>query len=604
MKKIIPVDFETKRIQFRPVYPPVPVGVSVKINGRHRYLSWGHPSGNNSTKKEATGILRKIFKESIPVFHNAAFDMYVASVHLKIPLPKEFHDTLFLAYLFDPRESSLSLKPLADKYLDMPPEEQDELRDWILKHIYKGEKETKKNPWAAHIAEAPGKLVGKYARGDTIRTEKLFEFYYPKIKEIGMEEAYEREKKCLPLFEDMSTKGIRIALPKLKRDTNAAIRANIVRADWIRKRLKTKELDIESGKQLAEALDRNKKIKVWYYTKPSETFPRGQKSTSKENLIKGCSDKKLVQELSRYSILQTYISTFCLPWIKSAEEFNGRVYPSFNQVRTPDEHGKVFGTRTGRPSSTHPNFLNVPRNQEDPLLLSMRDYLIPDEGCSFLIRDYSQQELRILAHYEEGTLYQAYLNDPTMDAHALVHDLILDASGHDYKRKHVKIVNFGVVYGMGVPGTANQIQGTEEEAKELLAAHLKALPGVRELNRTLTLHTRKGEPIYTWGGRQYYAEKPKHGRDFYYKMMNYLIQGSAADITKEAMIRVNKSLSKESRIVLQVYDEIVVCCEKGREKEEMKKMKEAMDSIELDVPLISDGKIGKKSWGSAIRYKD
>ena len=601
---VIPVDFETEGIEYRPVYPPKPVGVALKIGGRRRYMAWGHPCENNCTKREAVKALKEIFKRDEPVFHNAAFDIYVASVHLGITPPKEFHDTLFLAYLFDPRESSLSLKPLADKYLDMPPEEQDRLKEWILTNIYKGAKETRKNPWGAHIAEAPGKLVGKYAIGDIVRTEKLFRFYYPQVKELGMLPAYEREKKCMPIFESMSSTGIRVAHRRLKRDTNAAIMANVARADWIRKRLKTKDLDIESGRQLAEALEKNKKIDTWYNTKPSKTFPRGQRSTSRDNLIKGCNDKKLVEELTRYNILQTYISTFCLPWIKSAEEFGGRVYPSFNQVRTPDEHGKVFGTRTGRPSSTHPNFLNVPRNQEDPLLLNMRDYLIPDEGCSFLIRDYSQQELRILAHFEEGTLYAAYQEDPTMDAHTLVHDLIEDATGHDYPRKHVKIVNFGVVYGMGVPGTANKIEGTDSEAKELLAAHRKALPGVKNLMKSISSHTKQGNPIVTWGGRIYYAEEPKNGRDFYYKMLNYLIQGSAADCTKEAMIRVDDAIDKSSRIVLQVYDEIVVCCEKGKEKEEMKKMKGAMNSIEFDVPLLSDGKIGKKSWGSAIKYKD
>ena len=601
---LVTVDFETEAIEKRPVYPPKPVGVAIKWEGKKpKYYAWGHPTENNCTKTEVVKILKDIFRNHVPVFHNAAFDIMVAVKHMGCKFPKEFHDTLFLAYLNDPREESLSLKPLADKYLDMPPEEQDELYEWIDQHIYKPNKwrPTRANPYGAHIAEAPGKLVGKYAIGDVVRTEALFYYMEPKVIGNGMERAYTREREVLPIFEEMSETGICVAQRKLQNGIREWEEQVLEWERLIRKRLKSTTLDINSSKQLAEALDKTGKVTEWEYT------AKGNRSTAKQSLLRCCNDKTLLEWLRNYGSMQTYLSTFARPWLDSALSYNGRVYPSFNQVRTPQEHGKSYGTRTGRPSSTNPNFLNVPANQQNELLPSMRNYLIPDPGTSFLIRDYSQQELRIAAHFEEDILYQAYLDNPYTDAHELVGDLITEATGIVFPRKPVKIVNFGVIYGMGIHGTANAIEGTEEEARELLNAHAKALPGIRSLSREIQSYAKKGNAIRTWGGRLYYAEKPKliNGvkRDFYYKLLNYLIQGSGADCTKEAMIRVNDAIKGYGRVVLQVYDELVITYEKGKEEKGMQLMKEAMESIEFDIPMLTDGKIGKRSWGEAIKSK-
>jgi len=603
-KKVIPVDFETKSIQNRPEYPPEPVGVALKWNGRWRYLAWGHPTNNNSTKTEARKILREIFTKHVPLFHNSAFDISVATHKLGLPFPKNgYHDTLFLAYLNDPREPNLSLKPLADKYLDLPPEEQEELKQWILENT--DCKNTKKDPWGAHIWEAPGDLVGKYAVGDVKRTELLFKLFYPSIEERGMLGAYQRELAVMPVFEHMSETGIRVAVKRLKRDLKKWEQQQQERLEWIKKRLKIKDEDwnINSSAQLAEALDRAGKMDYW------EKTEKGNRSTKRESLVRNCNDPELVRELSRYNVMETYINTFAKPWLEYGEKY-GRVFPSFNQVRSPEEHGRGGGgTRTGRPSSFNPNFLNIPRNQEDEALPNMRDYLIPSEGMAFIIRDYNQQELRILAHFEEGELFHAYLTDPTTDAHDLVKAKIRSVVGREYPRGHVKTVNFGVIYGMGREGVAYKIEGSMKDAAELLNAHAKALPGVKQLSQDIQRHSKRGDPIYTWGGREYYAEPPKivkgRKRDFHYKLLNYLIQGSAADCTKEAMIRADKPLRKlGGRIVLQVYDEIVAEVPLDKIDEGMRVLREAMESVEFDVPMLSDGKVGKRSWGQAVKYKD
>ena len=120
------IDYETDGIEKRPEYPPVPVGVAIKRASSCRYLAWGHPSENNCTRNDARDILRNHLKHDKCVFHNSAFDIDVGQTHLGLPFPNDFEDTLFLGYLRDPRQKSLSLKPMADHRLNMTPNEQQE----------------------------------------------------------------------------------------------------------------------------------------------------------------------------------------------------------------------------------------------------------------------------------------------------------------------------------------------------------------------------------------------------------------------------------------------------------------------------------------------
>ena len=177
------VDFETDAIESRPEYPPRPVGVSIRRRGRAKYWAWGHPIENNCTKAEARAALIDVYKNDRVIFHHAAFDIDVGQTHLRLPFPREFEDTLFLTYLRDPRQKSLALKPVAEQWLDMPPDEQTELKDWILANVPGAKKAPTK--WGKYIALAPGKLVGKYANGDTVRTEKLFNLFFLRFLRIG-----------------------------------------------------------------------------------------------------------------------------------------------------------------------------------------------------------------------------------------------------------------------------------------------------------------------------------------------------------------------------------------------------------------------------------
>jgi DNA polymerase I-like protein with 3'-5' exonuclease and polymerase domains len=145
-----------------------------------------------------------------------------------------------------------------------------------------------------------------------------------------------------------------------------------------------------------------------------------------------------------------------------------------------------------------------------------------------------------------------------------------------------------------------------EEARFIKAAQRKAIPGLAELDAGIKAAARAGDPIRTWGGRLYYTEEPKmidgRMRTFEYKLLNYLIQGSAADCTKEAVIRFDEA-RRESRFLVTVHDEINISAPAKAMKQEMQILREVMASVEFDAPMISDGKVGK-SWGTLTKFKE
>lgn len=175
------IDFETAAIVNGSSSSPKPVGVAIKHNsGKSVYLAWGHPTQNNCTWLQGRHQLKEIWNSDEAVLcHHAKFDLRICMEWFSLPWPNEVHDTMYQAFLHNPRDKSLSLKPLADKYLAMPPEEQAALKEWILENV-KGARETN---WGAYIAEAPGDLVGTYAVGDVDRTYGLYNYFKPYIDE-------------------------------------------------------------------------------------------------------------------------------------------------------------------------------------------------------------------------------------------------------------------------------------------------------------------------------------------------------------------------------------------------------------------------------------
>lgn len=608
-KEIVTVDFETEAIENRPKYPPNPVGVSIKYGyKKSKYLSWGHPEQNNISKNDAVRQIRSLWKDAIDnkvnlLFHNSKFDTEVAKLLGCPTLPWDrVHDTLFLLYLYDPHAPTLSLKPSSERLLGLPPDEQENVRKWLIDN-----KVVRSNDryWGAHICKAPGKLVGKYAEGDTDRTYLLFKKLYGEVVSRGMLKAYDRERRLMPILMQNEREGIRSDISGLKNDLLVYEKCITESENWLRRKLKAKGFDFNKKEELADLLDSRGVVTEWDVTKKS-----GKRSTSKKNMSASrFNDKKVFLALGYRQRLSTCISTFYMPWIAQSEANGGMIHPNWNQVRGEEK----YGTRTGRLSSSNPNFQNIPKSFEDkddgyehpnflkeskPLPL-MRKYILPDKNELWLHRDYNQQELRILGHYESDKLMEAYAKDPRTDIHELVRSEITKIRKISIGRKETKIINFGTIYGMGLGSTAQKLQTDVDTAREILYAQKAAIPGLKYLQEDIKKKVKLGLPIITWGGREYYVEPPKiiegRMRDFTYKLLNYLIQGSASDCSKEAIIRYD-SAKVNGRFLTTVHDEINISCRRGSHKKEMAILKEAMQSIEFDVPMLSDGKIGT-SWG-------
>lgn len=595
LESIITLDYETQGIKGNTISnPPDPVGLAVWVPGSEpSYLAWGHPTKNNISREKGLQYARRVITSGHPLlFHNAPFDLAVTNGALGTTWRYSdwslIHDTQYLVFLDDPYASTLSLKPSAERYLGMPPEEQNDLRDWILGHV----PQATLNDWGAYIALAPGDLVGRYAIGDVVRTRKLFDHLYPKIVDRGMQGAYDRERRLMPILYESSRKGIRVDRPKLEEDSRVYT-SELDRADdEVRRILVSPGLDFGKRGELAEALERAGYVTEWSLT------PTGRKSTSKKTLK---INNPRVDSLIRYrGALNTCLSTFFLPWLELSRE-DGRLHTSWNQVRTVERDSA--GTQTGRLSSSHPNFQNVPTEfdlviPEGFLALPfMRIYLLPEVGHVWLKRDFSSQEVRILGHFEDGQLLRAYVSNPDYDPHENNRVRVLEITGRDFARKYIKITGFSLIYGAGVPGVMRQT-GIDDYAvgKELRDAVLNSMPDVKQLIKDIQNAGRRGEPIRTWGGREYFVEPPKvidgRMRTFEYKLLNYLIQGSAADQTKQSIIDWADSRTWESTFLATVHDEINISAPADNWKPHMMTLKKAMDADRFDVPFKSEGFVG------------
>lgn len=620
------VDFETHAIERRPEYPPKPVGIAIQRPGekKAKYYSWGAPTENNCTLAQVAPLLRDIWRgngaattgqrssDDAPVcFHHGKFDIDVGEKWIpglrRAQLPwHRVHDTMPLLFLHEPYAPDLKLKPSSERLLGLPPTEQDELRDWILRNVYGA----KKSNWGAFICKAPGGIVGKYAAtgagSDIARTKGLFELLYRKIDERGMMQAYDRERHLMPILLRNEQEGVRINLKLLEKDYLLYTAAIAAADSWLRKRLKAPGMNLDSNEEFADALEACGVVEEFVYT------AKGHRSVSKANLTLDMFTDPKVQAVYAYrNILSTCTGTFMLPWLVQARITGGIVHTNWNQVR--HEGG---GARTGRMSS-NPNFQNVPKDWKKavaegyvypkflnvPPLPNMRKYFLPDEDCRWGRRDFNQQELRLLAHFEDGELMAMYNDDPRLDIHKKLQDHLRDALNIDLPRISVKTLNFADVYGRGLKAMAESLKVDMDTVRQLKREKNIMLPGVRVLSESVSALGKAGSAIRTWGGREYYTEPSKFVKkfgkvmDFDYKLLNYLIQGSGADVTKESLIRYDEHPKKRGRFLISVHDENNTSLPKGYEKQEMQVLRECMQSIELDVTLLSDGEQGK-DWGN------
>lgn len=580
MSDPITVDFETESIEGNPIHkPPKPVGVAIWVPGEEPIYTddWEYLERVWSSGKDL-------------LFHNSPFDIEVGVQHLDLPRPlwNNVHDTMYPLFFADPYARTLSLKPSAERYLEEPPEEQNALHNWILRNVPEATPKTA----GTYVSRAPFELVQPYAIGDVTRTKRLYDLLMPSTPR----EPYDRERRLAPILSEGTRRGIRIDRARLEKDIGIYQDALARCQEMIINTLKCHpDINLDSDRQLADALDSAGLVDQW------ELTPKGHRSVSKPNLKKCLNDKTILHLLEYKSSLNTCLGTFMLPWYDMSEG-DGRVHPSWNSVRNTDYGGT--GARTGRLSSSGPNFQNVPNVFGQvvpaglPPLPEMRIYCLPEPGHVWHKRDFSSQEVRILAHFEDGQLMRLYQVDPNFDPHQMARDEMLRIFGVDRERKQVKVLAFGIIYGMGIPALTGALECPPHEAATFKNNYLTIFPGVEKLSRMTKARGESGQGITTWGGRVYQVEPPAivggRMRNFSYKLLNYLIQGSAADQTKQCICDWYDEYrtSTDEVFLATVHDEINISVPEEFARHGMESLRGAMEQDLFDVPMRTESFVG------------
>ncbi len=611
------LDFETMPIGPRPEhFPPKPVG-----------LAWRDPHGNvgYETSMSEMGKVVHAAKEArvTKIFHNGKFDMHVATKFFGVRFQDEphlFDDTMIIAFLIDPYARTLGLKPLADKWLGWAAEEKDACVEWIMARkdelptfpwLNKGKKPSRSTA-GAWLAWVPVEILAPYAIGDVHRTFGLYQVWRPLLHACGMEEAYDVEKGVMPVFMHNEEIGMRVATERLEEDVHTFGIAFKYVEEWLRWKLNAPGLNFDSDADVAAILKSRGIV-----TNFAKTATGGDSMSKKTLHPDQFADPQIASALGYRNRLKTAMDMFMVPWLEQSKARpDGRISTDWNQVQ-----GDGGGTKTGRPSTRNPNILNISKTFEGrpdgyvhpdflgvPHLPLVRKYILANEGEVILKRDFSGQELHVFGHYEFGELKAKYLENPDLDVHNFVGEKAIHLMGREIPRGNVKILNFQGMYGGGVPAAASEMRVPYNVAKEFKDFHDRALPGRKILSDQLAIIVRSGRAIRTYGGRLYSrppfikrnGKGPLSPAD--YRLLNYLVQGSAADITKRAMLNLVNDPEWNSFFMMQVYDEMNISAPIDEAVMQMTVLKNAMESVPLSTTLPTDGEYGF-DWGTMNKLK-
>lgn len=611
------LDFETMPIGPRPEhYPPKPVG-----------LAWRDADGDKGYATdwdEMESILRQALEVQsrgcAVVFHNAKFDMHVATKWFGVRFQdtEGFEDTMLMAFLMDPYGRS-GLKALAEVWLGWKEVEKDACVAWIMANkdrlptfpwLNKGKRPSPSTA-GAWLAWVPVEILGPYAIGDVDRTWALFQTWAPLLDQTGMTSAYNVEKQVLPIFMHNEEIGMRCDGEGLQRDIPVFEQAFAYAEEWLRWRLNAPGLNFDADDDVASILKSRGIVTSFAKTKS------GKDSVSKKTMHpEQFSDPQVASVLGYRNRMKTALTMFLKPWYEQwSLRDDGRISTDWNQVQ-----GDGGGTKTGRPSTRNPNFLNIskkfeggPDGYEHPEFLGLpslplvRRYILPDEGHVILKRDFSGQELHVFGHFEHGDLQQQYLKDKNLDVHNYIGAKAMEIMGREVPRGNVKILNFQSIYGGGVPAAAAEMRVPYDEAKKFKDFHDIAMPGRKILANTLATIVRSGRTVRTYGGRLYprppFIKRNNGLSPADYRLINYLVQGSSADITKRAMLNLTSDPRYASYFMLQVYDEMNISAPIDKAAEQMEVLREAMESVPLITGLPTDGEYGF-TWGDMKKIKD
>jgi len=565
------------------------IGIAVAAGEYKGYFPMRHENGHNLDPKFTLKWIKK--QLSVPdmnvIMHNATYDagwLRAEGVEIK----GRIIDTMITGALVDENRWSFGLDAMARDFVALRKDE---------KLLQAAAKEWGVDPKSGMYL-LPPKYVGTYAEQDAVATLKLWDALKVQLEEQELWHIWNIETGLIPCMLDMRSNGVRVDLDKADRNKKLIRK----QTSKLRKYIEGEagmEVDIWASASIQKMFD---KLGMEY-----QTTEKGAPSFTKSFLNDHPS--KVCQALVKLREFDKADSTFIDSILR--HEHNGRIHTELHSTRR-DEGGTV----TGRFSSSNPNLQQIPARDPD-IKKMIRGLFVPNEGCQWGSFDYSSQEPRLLVHFAASM--PDYMRHHVVDdiveefntGDVDLHQMVADLAG--ITRKQAKTVNLGIMYGMGVAKLADQLGIPADDAKSLIRQHRDKVPFVKQLADVATKQASENGQIRTLLGRKcrfplwepvtFGVGKPlphdeaqkEYGkqikRAFTYKALNRLIQGSAADQTKKAMLDCyNEGLTP----MLTVHDEL---CFNIESQEQADRIKEIMETgVPLKVPSKIDVDI-KPDWG-------
>jgi len=561
------------------------VGIAVAVEGWSGYFPIAHEGGGNMDR----GLVLDWFEELLnntatKIFHNAMYDVsWIRSLGFHIN--GGIIDTMIAASLCDENRYSYTLDSVGKDYINMRKNE---------KLLQEAAKDFGVNP-KAEMWRLPATFVGEYAEKDAEITLKLWHALQHEISKQDLWDIFNLETNLFPCLVDMKFRGVRVDLEAADKVKKELAKREKELSRQIKK-IAGFDVELWAGASIAKAFD---KLKI-----PYDTTELGAPSFTKNFLATHPADlpKLIVQAREFNKANTTFIDTI----LKHSHK--GRIHAEINQIRS-DQGGTV----TGRFSYNNPNLQQIPARHKvlGPMIRSL---FVPEEKHTWGCFDYSQQEPRILVHFASlmklegtGTIVDAY-----KDGSADFHQMIADMAGID--RKQAKTINLGIMYGMGKNKLMAELGLMKDAAEKLLKTYHQRAPFVKMLSEAVGRRADDSGKIRTIGGRLCHFDlwephgfgikKPlkhadalrEHGpgikRAFTYKALNKLIQGSAADMTKQSML----ALYNEGVIPhVQIHDELDISVSSPAHAEKIIRIME--EAVQLQVPNKVDYEKGS-NWGN------
>lgn len=570
------------------------VGLSMCIEpGKACYVPVGHGGSADDllaerphqlAKADVIAALKPLFEDPsvLKIGQNLKYDMSILAREGIALSPID--DTMLLSYALDAGLHNHGMDELSGIHLDISPISFKEIAGTGKKQLT--------------FDQVPLDQATKYASEDADLTLRLYKILKPRIAAEKVATVYETlERPLSPVLSQMEREGIRVDVPTLQRLSNE-FAIGIERLDREIQDLAGRPFNVASPKQLGEILFDEQKL------------PGGKKSaktgawqTNVDILEKlaaeGHEIPKKVMEYRQFAKLK---STYTDALVEQVNQRTGRVHTAYHMA----------STTTGRLSSNDPNLQNIPIRTEEGR--KIRRAFVPESGNILIAADYSQIELRILAHIAGiDALKEAFANGT--DIHAMTASEVFGVpiEGMDpMVRRQAKAINFGIIYGISAFGLARQLDISRKEAAGYIDAYFEKFPGIRTYMDDTIEFGREHGYVQTLFGRKCHVkslqDKNPMKRGFGERAaINAPIQGTAADVIRRAMVRMPDALENagltDVRMLLQVHDELVFEAPEGRDTDAIPVIKKVMEeacapAVSLDVPLVVDAGIGH-DWEEA-----